>query len=255
MGKPLWCTQMSRIALDYRAMAGRIRTYDRTVPRPPRYIFAGEYYHVLNRANRKAEVFHGQADYLAFLNLMASAQEHVEVSILAACLMPNHFHLVLRPERNGDITRWMKWLLTTHAVRYNKKYGKTGHVWQGRFKASHVQTDEHLLTVMRYVERNAARAKLVKRAEQWPWGSLRWRTHESPVLALARPPLDLPLWWVEFVNLPQTAVELDELRTSVNRQRPFGDFGWVERQAEAAKLQQTLAGVGRPRKRRSGTIS
>jgi putative transposase len=223
------------------------------MPRPPRYIFAGEHYHVLNRANRKSEVFHGPSDYSAFVKLLAEAQDHVELAVLAVCLMPNHFHLVLRPQKNGDISRWMKWRLTTHAVRYNKKYERTGHVWQGRFKASHVQTDQHFLTVMRYVERNAARAKLVRRAEQWPWGSLRWRCSGSSPLALAAPPVELPSWWTDFVNLPQTAAELEELRACVNRQRPYGDSDWVKSQADAAKLKQSLAAVGRPRRRRSGT--
>jgi putative transposase len=225
------------------------------MPRPPRYIFAGEYYHVLNRANRKSEVFHSPADYAAFIKLMARAQEQLEVEMLAACLMPNHIHLVLRSGSNGDITQWMKWLLGTHAVRYNRMHGKCGHVWQGRFKAMPVQTDQHLMTVMRYVERNALRAKLVTRAEHWQWGSLRWRSLDSPVIALARPPLELPAWWTEFVNTPQTAAELEAIRTSVKRQRPFGETDWVKERVEKGSLQQTMKGVGRPRKKRSGTIS
>jgi putative transposase len=226
------------------------------MPRPPRHILAGECYHVINRANRKAEVFHSSADYSAFLKLMARAQEHVEVAVIAACLMPNHVHFIIRSNQSGDITRWMKWLMTTHAVHYNMKYGKTGHVWQGRFKSFPVQTDQYLLALMRYVERNAMRAKLVNRAEQWPWGSLRWRARGSSVVTLTAPPIELPLWWVEFVNLPQTVVELAEIRTSVNRQRPLGDEDWVARRAKLGAAEQTLRNVGRPRKRqRSGTIS
>lgn len=210
---------------------------------------------MLNRANKKAEVFHGPADYAAFLRLIAEASERIEVSILAVCLMPNHLHLVLRPSADDDISKWMKWLLTTHAVRYNKLYGKTGHVWQGRFKAVHVQTDHHLLTLLRYVERNALRANLVSRAEDWLWGSLHWRSMSSPPVTLTSAPLPLPSWWAEFVNLPQTAAELEQIRTSVNRQRPYGDADWMASQAKRASLEQTLRDFGRPRRQRSGTVS
>src|SRR5262245_35253200 len=85
------------------------------MPRPPRLIYADQCYHVLNRANQKAQVFHHPSDYDAFVRLMIKAQEQVELPVLAACLMPNHVHLVVRPSANKDITRWMHWLFTTHS--------------------------------------------------------------------------------------------------------------------------------------------
>jgi putative transposase len=215
-------------------------------------MFAGECYHVLNRANRKSEVFHEPTDYAAFLNLMAKAQEYLRIDIFAVCLMPNHVHLVVRPLADRDVSRWMKWLFATHSIHYNKKHAKPGHVWQGRFKAVPVQGDEHLLTVLRYVERNALRAKLASRAEEWPWGSLNWRerTWSSCAKLLAQPPIDLPRWWTGFVNQPQTAAELEAIRTSVNRQRPFGSPHWVERRAAEERLEQSFGNVGRPKKRK-----
>ena len=75
--------------------------------------------------------------------------------------MPNQFHLVLRPHAGGDLSHWKQWLLTAHARRYHRHYRTTGHVWQGRFDAFPIEADEHLLTVLRYVERNALRAELV----------------------------------------------------------------------------------------------
>jgi putative transposase len=222
------------------------------VPRPPRQIFAGQCYHILNRANRKAEVFHEAADYAAFMQLMVKAQEQVELALFATCLMPNHVHFVVRPFEDADISHWMQWLFTTHARHYHAKYGTTGHVWQGRYKHFAVQDDHYLFALLRYVERNALRAQLVARAENWRWGSLHWRgRHESPVI-LTPPPLELPKDWIQIVNLPQTAAELDAIRTCVNRQRPFGDPEWMAREAKLSGLDQTLIGVGRPRKTRSG---
>jgi putative transposase len=224
------------------------------MPRPPRHTFANECYHVLNRANRKAAVFHEPSDYLAFMHLIAKAQLRLEIPLLATCLMPNHVHLVVRPKGDGDIARWMQWLFTTHASHYHGKHGTTGHVWQGRYKHFPVQSDHHLLTLIRYVERNALRANLVKRAEEWRWGSLYWRMQAQGPLRLAVSPTPLPIAWTEFVNQPQTAAELEAIRTSVNRQRPFGDQGWVARTAQSSELKQSMIDVGRPRRSRSGTI-
>jgi putative transposase len=224
------------------------------MPRPPRLIFANHCYHILNRANRRAEIFHEAGDYTAFVALMARAQERVDLPILAACLMPNHVHLVVRPASNGDISEWTRWLFTTHVRHYHEKYGTTGRLWQGRYKSFLIQDDHYLLTVLRYVERNAQRAKLVDRAEQWRWSSLNWRLARNPPLVLTEPPIGLPRFWIEFVNQPQTAAEVDAIRTSVNRQRPFGDLDWVARQAREAGLTQSLVSVGRPRKSRCGPI-
>ena len=218
-------------------------------------MYAGQCYHVLNRANQKAQVFHCPADYDAFLRLMSKAQEQVELPVLAACLMPNHIHLVVKPRNNKDVTRWMHWLFTTHSRHYNDKHERVGHVWQGRFKASMAQCDQHLLTVVRYVERNALRANMVSSADEWRWGSLNWRESPRPPIELADMPIALPSWWREFVNQPQTATELAELRESVNRQRPFGDPDWVLERASEAELTQSLTRPGRPRKPRSGTVS
>jgi putative transposase len=224
------------------------------MPRPPRHVFSGHYYHVLNRANRRAVVFHEPADYSSFINLVAKAQTRLPLGILAACLMPNHVHFVVRPEGGESLARWMQWLFTTHARHYHEKYGTSGHVWQGRYKHCPVQHDHHLVTLLRYVERNALRAKLVDRAEDWRWGSLNWRNSATSPLALESPPIALPPWWMEFVNQPMTAAELEAIRISVNRQRPFGDPEWTREKAREAGLTQSLVDVGRPRRARSGTF-
>ena len=221
------------------------------MPRTARFIIPDYCYHVLNRGNKKAHVFHEAADYDQFLALIYRAQERLRVPILSACLMPNHFHLVVRPAGAGDLARWAQWVFTTHVRWYHAKYGTTGRLWQGRFKAFLIQQDHHLLTVMRYVERNALRANLVERAEDWRWGSLAWRSARHAPVSLAASPVRLPSYWRHLVNEPQTAVELAEIRTCVNRQRPFGEEGWVSAQAEALGIEHSLTPTGRPRKSRS----
>ena len=99
---------------------------------------------------------------------MVEASIRLPVRLIAYSLMPNHFHLVLRPLADGDPSRRMHWLLTTHVRRYLRHDQHGGHVWQGRFKAFPIQDDEPLATVVRYVERNGLRAGLAERAEGRP---------------------------------------------------------------------------------------
>jgi len=143
-------------------------------------------------------------------------------------------------------------VFTTHVRWHHEKYSTTGRVWQGRFKAFPVQEDHHLLTVMRYVERNALRARLVERAEDWEWSSLAWRRSSRPPVELTESPVPLPSYWRQYTNDPQTEVELAEIRACVNRQRPFGAKDWIERQVKDLGLESSVNPVGRPRKSRRG---
>jgi putative transposase len=219
------------------------------MPRTARAIAANYCYHVLNRGNNRMRLFHDRTDYVAFLWLLAESFDEFEVPVLAACVMPNHLHLVMRPRRDGDLALWAHWLFTTHARRYHKKYETSGRVWQGRFKASVVQAESHLQILLRYVERNALGARLVSRAEDWEWGSLRWRLRGSGPITLAPSPVPLPRDWSAYVNEPQTAAELEKVRTAIARQAPIGNETWQQDIARAFGLEQTLAPRGRPRKK------
>ena len=207
-------------------------------------------YHVLNRGNGRAKVFHKEGDYAAFLKLLCQASERVPMRLLAYCLMPNHFHLVVWTYEDGDLSRWMQWLLTSHVRRYHRHYHSSGHVWQGRFKAFPIEEDEHLGIVMRYVERNPVRAKTipVRKASRWPWSSL-----GSPPKDVDRPRLDpgpIPRGsdWLRWVNEPQTEAELKALRESIVRGRPFGSESWQAQAAKRLGLESSLRPRGRPRK-------
>jgi len=129
--------------------------------RTARAAIGGTCYHVTNRGNNRAQVFHSDEDYDSFISLMIEANERIEIRILAYCLMPNHFHFALWPREDDHLAKWMHWLTTSHLRRYHKLYRHSGHVWQGRFKAFPIQEDDHLLWVMRYVERNPVRGGLL----------------------------------------------------------------------------------------------
>jgi putative transposase len=219
--------------------------------RPLRAAAGGIVYHVVNRANARAKIFEKPADYDAFERVLAEAHDHLAMRTIAYCLMPNHWHMVLWPIRDGDLPRFMAWLTLTHTQRWHAHRGSTGtgHVYQGRYRSFPVEADEHFLTVCRYVERNALRASLVARAEEWRWCSLWQETQRAGSIPkwLAAWPLDRPSRWLEWVNQPQSASELDAIRGSVRRGRPYGNKTWVTRMAKRLGLESTLRPRGRPK--------
>ncbi len=218
------------------------------MPRTARAALGNWCYHVLNRGNARAEVFHKPEDYAAFIDLFPPACERISMRLVGWCLMPNHFHLILWPRKDGDLGRWMQWLLTTHVRRYHEHHQTTGHVWQGRFKSFPIQEDEHLLAVLRYVERNPLRANLVKSAALWPHSSLRLAGSAARPPWYSEGPVKRGKSWERHVDQPQTEAELLALRRSVERGIPYGSDRWQQKTVTSLGLESTLRSRGRPRK-------
>jgi putative transposase len=149
------------------------------MPRRLRHALGGYVYHVLNRAVGRATLFAKPTDYEAFVRVLSEALDWVDIRLLAYCVLPNHWHLVVWPERDGDLSEFMRWLTVTHTQRWHAKHHTqgTGPLYQGRFKSFPVAADEHCLRVLRYVERNPLRAGLARSASRWrlPCQARRWR--------------------------------------------------------------------------------
>jgi putative transposase len=219
------------------------------MPRRRRFHSAGYVYHVLNRAAGRRRIFSTESDYAAFEKVIEEARGRTTMRLLAYCIMPNHWHLVLWPQHDDDLSNYMQWLTFTHTQRYHLAHESvgTGPIYQGRFKSFPVQENEHFYRVCRYVERNALRANLVRRAELWRWSSL-WQTaNEAGSVSLDAWPLPRPSAWMEIVNQVEREAELAALRESVERGAPFGDQAWIRRAAEELGLESTLRPRGRPR--------
>jgi len=196
-------------------------------------------------------LFEKPADYDAFFRCVAHAHMAIPMRVISIVLMPNHFHAVLWPRQDADLSEFMRLMTVTHTQWWHAHHhtAGTGPVYQGRFKSFPIQRDEHLLTVLRYLDRNPLRAKRVNRAELWQHGSL-WlgRQAEPPAWLLpeSKWPLKRSADWLTWINTPQTPKEDAELQVCIKRGRPYGSPQWVSRTATTLNLKSTLRPRGRP---------
>lgn len=223
------------------------------MPRAARIVPGDLIFHVLNRGNARSQIFDKSEDYTAFERVLAETAKTISVRILAYCIMPNHWHMVLWPLRDGELGKFVQRLTTTHVRRWhlNRNSVGSGHLYQGTYKSFPVQDDAHFLAVCRYVEQNPLRAKLVDRAENWPWSSLgllATRFSAPTGLTLSEWPVPRPADWLSMVNETPSEQELGRLRLSVQRGCPYGNESWKTWIADRLGLESTLHSRGRPRK-------
>jgi len=222
------------------------------MPRKPRICPAGTCFHVLNRAVARLTLFEKQADYEAFERVLESAHHRFGLPIFSYIVMPNHWHFVVRPKTKRQVTEFFRWLTHTHTMRWHAHHRTegTGHLYQGRFKTFPIEEDEHLRAVLRYTERNALRANLCDRAEDWKYGSL-WRVvhGDGQSRSLLSPwPIDRPRTWLAMVNRPQNEAEEKAIRACLRKGAPYGSDQFVTQSAVRLKLTHTLRSRGRPKK-------
>ena len=202
-------------------------------------------------------LFHADGEYQALLRVVGETLRLAPMRICGFCLMPNHWHFLLWPREDGDLPNFMQRLTNMHVQRWQRFHRRVGdgHVYQGRYKSFPVQDNGHYYQVLRYVERNALRAGLVRRAEQWRWGSLWPARRESDETWPSERPLKTPANWPELVNQPQTDTEIDAIRHCIARGRPLGETNWVNQMAKRLGLETTLRPRGRPKQQAESITS
>lgn len=140
--------------------------------RKPRLEIGGGLYHVISRGNNRRKIFHSEADYLRFIDILAIQKSKLPFYLYAYCLMPNHLHLLIEMQED-PLSRIMQRVLTGYSQYHNRKYKKIGHVFGGRYKSILCQTDRYLAELVRYIHLNPVRARMVKRAESYPYSGHR----------------------------------------------------------------------------------
>ena len=241
------------------------------MPRTARIAPGDWVFHALNRANGRGLLFDSPASYVDFFRIVEEAAQAGSMRILAYCAMPDRWHMLLWPRLDGDLARFVQRVAVRHTQRWHTRHQTTGrgHLYQARYRSFAVNSDRHLLTVCRYIERNPLRAGLVSRAGLWPWSSAEThaagdrsgRAHRGGSgsrggdVSLTPLPVELPGEWASLLHEPQNEVELDAMRLSVRRGVPYGDAHWQAIAAARLGLQLEYARSGRPPKasRRDGT--
>ena len=220
--------------------------------RVPRIDVGGEIYHCLNRSVGRQTIFHEVGDYRLFESILQEVKDVTNIDILAYSLMPNHWHLVLRPRSDGDLSDFMKRITVTHTQRYRVKTRTVGEgtVYQGRYKSFLIQEDKHLMTVLRYVERNPLTANIVSDVCDWEFGSVykRYKGTQKQKQSLATWPIVEPSDYLDIINNPLTAKEYEKISLSKKKGVPYGSDEFVMDRVEKYNLQSTLRGKGRPKK-------
>ncbi|MCH8155643.1 MAG: transposase [Proteobacteria bacterium] len=215
-----------------------------------RVVAPGCPHHVTQRGNRRQQTFFCDADYRAYLDLMAEWCGRCGVEIWAYCLMPNHVHLIATPETADGLRRAIGEAHRRYSLRINRRKDWTGHLWQGRF-TSFPMDQAYLLSAARYVELNPVRARLARRAQDYPWSSAAAHlAGRDDRLVKTGPLLALVDDWAEFLEDGLEASAAEALRRHERNGRPLGGEPFLA--ALEKRLGRTLAPQRRgPKPKRS----
>ena len=181
----------------------------------------------MNRSAKQLTLFDSRAEYDLFLDVLAEAETVCPIRLLEYCVMPNHWHLLVWPERDDQLTRFMRWITGVHAQRWRRARGQTGKgaVYQGRYRWVAVQGGQHYDIARRYIQQNPVRARLVDCPGDWPWSS----ASSEPVAvrpALTRGPLSPDAHQQVLSNRLLTDEAARQMRASLKNGQPFGDPQW-----------------------------
>ncbi|MGE6333400.1 transposase [Stenotrophomonas sp. NPDC077659] len=227
------------------------------MPRQSRMTLPGQPSHVVQRGVNKCAIFVDDIDRQLFLQLLHRAFGSHGVSLHAYVLMSNHVHLLVTPATGKGLADAMRSQGNSYVQAFNRRHGRCGPLWQGRFHSTLVDRDDYLLSVYRYIELNPVRAQMVPRAEDHPWssvrGNLRLRhdpllTPHASFLALADNEAERTARYAAFLEDPSPGRDLSSIRRHTTKQRPIGDTAFVQMVERTLSRSAELKPQGRPRK-------
>lgn len=222
--------------------------------RPPRISLGGYVYHVVCRGLQAKGIFRSDDDYEEFVTVLAEAVERFEPRVLSYCVLPKHWHLVLTPRQDGDLSKLIAWLTVTHSARWHThpRRANTGGLYERRFRSFPVQDDASLLEIMRFIESHPKRSGLCDSVLDWKWSSATRRsiaasTDKPMDTIVSSPPLALPNDWPRVLDQELPNEILSKVIRSIQRGCPYGDDAWMVRTAKKMALESTIRPRGRPK--------
>jgi putative transposase len=219
--------------------------------RPLRIQFPGAVYHITSTGNERKAIFGDDRDRKIFLDTLENANLRYNWLCHAYCLMDNHYHLLIDTP-DGNLSIGMRQLNGIYTQRFNKRYGRVGHLFQGRFKAILLQRDSHLLEACRYVVLNPVRAEMVHRPEEWVWssyGATVGRTKPHPCLAvnwvLGQFSSERKMAETAYRRFVRDGIGAESIWNSVKAQSVFGDDDFIENLADYIKGKRQIPEIAK----------
>lgn len=223
--------------------------------RLPRLIVPSQPHHIIQTGNNNQDVFRDSEDYQAFLGWLGTAAKTYKVAIHAYGLMPNHLHLLVSPSDATGLGQMMQWIGRHYVPYFNQKYGRSGTLWNGRYKTSLVDADKYFMPCSRYIESNPLRNGMVARAEAYPWSSYAHHaglrhdeliTDHAQYWALGNTPFQREAAYIELSAQPLSAAETATIGAAVLKGWPLGSEQFKSALQTRMKRQVLPAKRGRP---------
>jgi len=225
------------------------------MPRIGRIVGVDLPHHITQRGNYRQDIFEDDKDYEKYLTLLKAESDKYGLSIVAYCLMANHVHFIVIPDRSESMANGFKYLNMKYSQYFNKKKGERGHLFQGRFFSS-VMDERYTIACARYIERNPARAKIVKNPWEWRWSSA--RTHcamdNRDDLSVKKLFSNIEFRqdeWKRFITQEDNPEEVKRIKKETIRGRPIADINFIDKLGKLLKRKLTVKSKGRPRKRQN----
>ena len=222
-----------------------------------RYFVEGQPQHLIQRGNNREPIFVADDDYRFYLECLQEAAERCGSAIHAYVLMTNHTHLLATPEMQSSLPKTMQSVGRRYVQYFNFTYSRTGTLWEGRYKATVIDSEAYLLTCMRYIELNPVRAGMVEDPSDYPWSSYgvnalgkhdKLCTPHSLYQRIGRNAVERQKGYQELFRKDITEVELDEIREATNKAWALGNDRFKEKIEALARRRTTPRPRGRPKK-------
>jgi putative transposase len=228
--------------------------------RLPRYVIPGQPQHIIQRGNNRQVIFAAEADFQFFRDVLVEAANKHDLAIHAYVWMTNHVHLLASPGKGDSISKVFQSVGRRYVQYFNHTYGRSGTLWEGRYRATVVDSERYLLTLMRYIELNPARAGMVAHPREYPWSShafnalgdcgpnSQWLTPHEEYCRLGRRPDERQSAYRQLFQAAISGQDLKEIRESTHKGWVLGSGRFKEQVEALAHRQASSKGVGRPRK-------
>ena len=227
------------------------------MPRQPRLVAAGYPHHIILRGNNRSAIFHNDGDRRFFIECLKGTKGKTKSRMYSYCFMSNHVHLLIEPSTEQGLSNMVQSLGRRYVQYINKKYKRTGTLWEGRFKSSLVSKDSYLIACSRYIELNPVRAKMVKHPKDYPWSSYGFRAEgkkdslldEDPIYrGLGKTPKERQIRYKEWFKGSISDDELNQIRNATQKGGIFGNKNFFGKIAKLLGRSIVLRQRGRPKK-------